>query len=721
MLSERTYIDKKVSHYRLLDTISSSSFCHVYRAEHLQIAQYIVAIKVFQTPSLSPHKRQQFLEEVQLLSKLKHPHILPILDAGFYEDAPYIVTDYLADGSLRSRLSAHSQHFLPLQESVAILNQLGQALHYAHQRNMLYGNLKPENILFTSENKVVLTDFHIDTLADAASPEASYHSTTWPYMAPEQFLGSCTRDSDQYAFACIAYELFTGRAPFIASNFSTLQHKHVTENPLAPTHLNLLLPFPVGEVILKALEKKSADRYPSITDFMTALNHALPAHFSISKLSPLGGALPSTPRLSMMQGNSITSSRKYSVLPQESPLYINHSRQLSLPAPAPSVSSEPYPSDAAYAEQQEHGSSTNPEPLATLLPKRIQDLTHLLTEDLDTSKEAANSQINDEQPSPTPVLEELSAPENNDAPWFYEEAVPEAANLPSSTETPPQPVLPEQLPDTPLAMEPEPQILEAQNIPDVQDRDTLHSVDEQTTPQLLLPSYPVPQGTLLSTPTSGSSPNNRTVAPKFISKNGGNKTPNQFSRRAWLIIGGSWLIVVVMIFSFVHVLWPVLSLTTSLLMTPTPAVLQAATVPALNPVSTPILLPLPTPTSTPAPSPLPTVTPTPSPTPTPVVTPSPTPTSSLIVTPTSLHAASCQRVGAYYLCTLLLQLPSTHSGSLRWSASSNDGFASFIPARGVLSPGTQQRVSVYVLSPCPHPGQLSISSKEGKVNIPWTC
>ncbi len=175
MLSERTYIDKKVSHYRLLDTISSSSFCHVYRAEHLQIAQYIVAIKIFQVPSLSPQKRQQFLEEVQLLSKLKHPHILPILDAGFYEDVSYIVTDYLPDGSLRSRLSAHP--LLPLQESVAILNQLGQALHYVHQRNMLYGNLKPENILFTSENKVVLTDFHIDTLADAASPEASYHST----------------------------------------------------------------------------------------------------------------------------------------------------------------------------------------------------------------------------------------------------------------------------------------------------------------------------------------------------------------------------------------------------------------------------------------------------------------------------------------------------------------------------------------------------------------
>ncbi len=142
VLSERTYIDKKVSHYRLLDTISSSSFCHVYRAEHLQIAQYIVAIKIFQVPSLSPQKRQQFLEEVQLLSKLKHPHILPILDAGFYEDVSYIVTDYLPDGSLRSRLSAHP--LLPLQESVAILNQLGQALHYVHQRNMLYGNLKPE-------------------------------------------------------------------------------------------------------------------------------------------------------------------------------------------------------------------------------------------------------------------------------------------------------------------------------------------------------------------------------------------------------------------------------------------------------------------------------------------------------------------------------------------------------------------------------------------------
>jgi serine/threonine protein kinase len=718
VLSEHTCIEKQISHYRLLDRIGSSPLCHVYRAEHLQLTQHIVTIKVFQVPSLSPQKRQQFLQEVQLLSKLKHPHILPILDAGFYEDAPYIVTDYLLDGSLRSRLPAHSQHLLPLQECIAILNQLGQALQYSHQCNILHNNLKPENILFTSENKVMLTDFHIGTLLDGASPEASYYSNTWPYMAPEQFIGSCTRDNDQYALGCIAYELFTGRTPFISSNFSTIQHQHFTENPLAPTHLNLLLPFPIGQVILKALEKKSVDRYPSIKDFMVALNLSVPASFSTSRLPPLESASPSTPRPFMMQDN-ITSSLKDTELPQESPVYLHRTMRPSVPAPAPSVSPELPLSYTAYTEQQEHISSMNSAPPATVFPKHIQDLTRLLTKHPTTSEEVANSQINDEQLSHAPVLGELSAPENNDASWFYQEVLSKATSIPSSTETQPQPVLPEELPDTPLSVAPEPQILDAENVPDVQARDALHPVHEQTTQQLIMPSYPLPQGTLFSTPTFGSSLNSRTVAPKFISKNRGNNTPNHFSRRAWLIIGGSWLFVVAMIFSFVHVLWPVLSSTASPIMTATPVVHQAATMPAHNPVSTPILLPFPTPTHNSAPSLLPTVTPTPSPTP--VVTPSPTPTSSLVVTPTSLHASSCQKVGAYYFCTLLLQLPSTHQGMLRWSTSSNGGFASFIPARGKLSPGTQQSVRVYVHSPCPHAGQLIISSRDGKVSVPWTC
>lgn len=111
----------------------------------------------------SPDERAQFITEAQLLKKLRHPYILPIIDAGIHEGVPFIVTEYAAGGSLQDYLKQHPKQPLPLEAALSILVQVGQALQYAHQQHIVHRDLKPGNILFDAQGKALLADFGIAT------------------------------------------------------------------------------------------------------------------------------------------------------------------------------------------------------------------------------------------------------------------------------------------------------------------------------------------------------------------------------------------------------------------------------------------------------------------------------------------------------------------------------------------------------------------------------
>ena len=169
------------------------------------------------------------------------------------------------------RLSKQAPHLLPIEESLTILYQIGQALAYAHQQQIIHRDLKPENILFNTRGDALLMDFGIATALATASIKVMDNSGTPTYMAPEQFRGQISKESDQYALGCIAYELFTGQAPFAALDFFSLGFKHLSEPPLAPSKLNSEVPAHVEQAILKALSKERTDRYPDIPAFISAL------------------------------------------------------------------------------------------------------------------------------------------------------------------------------------------------------------------------------------------------------------------------------------------------------------------------------------------------------------------------------------------------------------------------------------------------------------------
>src|SRR2546421_1771917 len=157
MVCKKNYCGTLLGSYRLIAECGCGPVGCVLLGRHI-FSKLPVAIKLFQSMHLSPHQCSQFLQEVRLLKKLKHPYILPILDAGFFEGFPYIISEYAVNGSLEDHLRQQSSH-LPLQENLKILSQIGQALHYAHQHQIIHRNLKANNILFNASGNALLADF----------------------------------------------------------------------------------------------------------------------------------------------------------------------------------------------------------------------------------------------------------------------------------------------------------------------------------------------------------------------------------------------------------------------------------------------------------------------------------------------------------------------------------------------------------------------------------
>src|SRR6266567_3448954 len=176
MIGVNAYIGKLIREYRIAAKICTGPFSYVFRGEHQVHKERSVAIKLWHSIHLSQQGQSHLLREARLLKLLKHPHLL------------------------------------------TILSQIGQALQYVHQLNIIHGNLKPENILFTASGDVLLTDFTIHILLDAAGGAFTHNIGSARYLAPEQFQSIASKASDQYALGCIGYELLTGSVPFSAAD-----------------------------------------------------------------------------------------------------------------------------------------------------------------------------------------------------------------------------------------------------------------------------------------------------------------------------------------------------------------------------------------------------------------------------------------------------------------------------------------------------------------------
>jgi len=271
-------IDDIIGGYRLIAEIGRGGFASVFTGKHIIFHDKpIVAIKVLHTRLASLEQQelliQEALQEAQLLAQLKHPHILSVLDAGIYERSLYLITEFATNGSLRDRLQRQKSKPFPTAEAIQLLSQIGQALHYAHERNIVHCDLKPDNILFNAKGDALLADFGIAAVLTSGETKDVGRRGTIYYMAPEQFAGKASPKSDQYALGCIAYELFTGQRLFVIPHPSleVMWYHHAKVEPIAPRQINPQLPVHIEQAILKAVEKERKNRYTTVPVFIAAL------------------------------------------------------------------------------------------------------------------------------------------------------------------------------------------------------------------------------------------------------------------------------------------------------------------------------------------------------------------------------------------------------------------------------------------------------------------
>lgn len=260
--------------YHQLRLLGEGAFGEVYAAEHVYEHEQ-VAIKIIKH-KLSPTTLTEFLREARMM-RLKHPHIIPLLDFGISEpeQLPFLVMPFAPNGTLLQRHKRGTR--LDLSLVITYVEQLASALHYAHERRLIHRDVKPANVLIGAQDELLLSDFGIVAIAHSEhSMRTQDVIGTAMYMAPEQIQGKPQPASDQYALAIMVYEWLCGTPPFLGTQLE-LFASHMYAIPDAPRQRNPQLPSEVETVLLKALAKDPAMRFPSIQAFAQALAQANPA------------------------------------------------------------------------------------------------------------------------------------------------------------------------------------------------------------------------------------------------------------------------------------------------------------------------------------------------------------------------------------------------------------------------------------------------------------
>ena len=278
----------KNNRYRIVRPLGSGSTGEVYLVEDNLNNRQEVVLKLLHAYAYPLTQEAQgasraFKFEAGAIAQLNHPNILPLLDYGTEtidgEVVPFIVTPNCPEGSLETWLEQRSNSdVLTLEDAARIVRQVADALQYAHNQGVVHRDVKSANVFIHNKLNgppdMLVSDFGFaQPLPEARASGLDIRGTPG-YMAPEQWEGQPVPATDQYSLAVMAYQMLTGRPPFVGGPGQVMR-QHFTAQPQPPSTLNPRIPPSLDAVLLRALAKTPQERFPGISDFARAFQQAL--------------------------------------------------------------------------------------------------------------------------------------------------------------------------------------------------------------------------------------------------------------------------------------------------------------------------------------------------------------------------------------------------------------------------------------------------------------
>ena len=268
---------ERLGRYEILEELGQGAMGTVYRARDPKIDR-IVALKTIRLVGGAAEiqdYRERFFREAQAAGRLSHPGIVTIYDVGEQEQTqtPYIVMEHIGGETLEKLVTAAGAQRLPLENTLDLVQQVAEALDYAHAQGIVHRDIKPSNILVTPEGRAKIADFGIAKLSVAQLTVPGQILGTPSYMSPEQLSGGTVDGrSDLFALGVILYWMLTGDKPFTGDTTTAVSFKIVYKDPVPVTVLNPTLPATFDPVMDRALAKNPDRRYQRGKDFAQDLD-----------------------------------------------------------------------------------------------------------------------------------------------------------------------------------------------------------------------------------------------------------------------------------------------------------------------------------------------------------------------------------------------------------------------------------------------------------------
>lgn len=308
-------IGQQIGAYYIQSKLGEGGMALVYKAYHARLRREVAIKVILSQIAQQTDFKARFEREAQLVASLQHPNIVAVYDFGDFGNQTYLVMQYVGGGTLRDKL--RGGHALDPRQATLYAIQMGKALHHAHMRGIVHRDVKPQNMLVSSNdpNQLLLSDFGIAKLYDnrheptmlniagnTMAQDPSLTSVdqivgTADYMAPEQINGEpVDARTDVYALGVVLFQMLSGEAPFHSTTVQGLLFQHVHTPPRPLREINPYVSDTLASIVARAMAKAPAARFQSAEEMAQALEAAnVNATYRLAPSQPINPAFQGVP------------------------------------------------------------------------------------------------------------------------------------------------------------------------------------------------------------------------------------------------------------------------------------------------------------------------------------------------------------------------------------------------------------------------------------------